>query len=576
MALTGASVRVAPAGAAAGLGWTGVYTGSGGVAQAGQFAAAQGAPVRWSTAYLADGGWGALDDPSWYLAQWPASTGLSMDWAVQILQAGDTLAEGAAGAFNAHYLNLARAFVAAGQPSVTFRLGWEPDVPSQPWYAGSDPADFAAYWRQIVTTMRSVPGQAFKFDWNAGGSPPGDPVYAAYPGDAYVDYVTNDIYDGSWRYSSNTGTAATHAAVWGDISAQLAQLVAFGAAHAKPIGLPEWGLWIEANGQGGGDDPAFMQNMFQWLTTTPSLAFAVYYDADNDGYHNLYDGLFPTSAATWTQLVSAAAAAPGGSGRGSGASCPGPADHPLGGAALAVAAVHSPAGCQGYWVATAQGAVGAFGSAPALGSLSGALNAPIVAMAATPDGGGYWLLGADGGVFSFGDARFFGSTGALRLNRPVVGMAATPDGGGYWLVASDGGVFSFGDARFLGSLGGLRLNRPVVSMAATPDGAGYYMVASDGGLFAFGDATFRGSMGGIPLVQPVVGMSVDPATGGYRMVASDGGIFSFACRFFGSLAGAAGSPVTSVSSLADGSGYYLLQADGAVRAFGAAQFLGEL
>ena len=45
------------------------------------------------------------------------------------------------------------------------------------------------------------------------------------------------------------------------------------------------------------------------------------------------------------------------------------------------------------------------------GSLSAPLNAPIVGIAATPDGGGYWLVAADGGVFSFGDAHFYGSTG---------------------------------------------------------------------------------------------------------------------------------------------------------------------
>ncbi|HTT87488.1 MAG TPA: choice-of-anchor Q domain-containing protein, partial [Acidimicrobiales bacterium] len=51
---------------------------------------------------------------------------------------------------------------------------------------------------------------------------------------------------------------------------------------------------------------------------------------------------------------------------------------------------------------------------------------------------GYWESAADGGVFSFA-AAFHGSEGGKPLDAPVVGMAATPDGGGYWLVASDGG-----------------------------------------------------------------------------------------------------------------------------------------
>ena len=35
--------------------------------------------------------------------------------------------------------------------------------------------------------------------------------------------------------------------------------------------------------------------------------------------------------------------------------------------------------------------------------------------------------------------------GGKPLNAPIVGMAATADGGGYWLVASDGGIFNFGE-----------------------------------------------------------------------------------------------------------------------------------
>ena len=59
--------------------------------------------------------------------------------------------------------------------------------------------------------------------------------------------------------------------------------------------------------------------------------------------------------------------------------------------------------------------------------------------------------------------RFDGSTGDLRLDAPIVGMAATPDGGGYWLVAADGGVFTFGDAPFDGSAGSNGLVAPIVA-----------------------------------------------------------------------------------------------------------------
>ena len=111
----------------------------------------------------------------------------------------------------------------------------------------------------------------------------------------------------------------------------------------------------------------------------------------------------------------------------------------------------------GYYVFGQAGELTGFGNDNYLAYLDGAqyynLNAPIVGMAPTPDGGGYWMVGSDGGVFASGDAQFYGSTGNLHLNKPVVGMAATPDGKGYWFVASDGGIFAYGDAQFYGSTG---------------------------------------------------------------------------------------------------------------------------
>jgi len=231
----------------------------------------------------------------------------------------------------------------------------------------------------------------------------------------------------------------------------------------------------------------------------------------------------------------------------------------------------------GYWIASADGNVSAFGTAQALGTLVGkSLVAPIVGIAASPDGHGYWLVAADGGVFAFGDARFLGSKGGHRLNQPVVGITSTPDGGGYWLVASDGGVFAFGDARFLGSTGAERLNRPVVGMATSPDGGGYWLVASDGGVFTFGDARFYGSKGGTHLNRPVVGMAVTPDGHGYWLVASDGGVFTFGdARFYGSEGGKRlNAPVDGIEATQRGDGYWLVASDGGVFTFGTAGFVG--
>ncbi len=186
----------------------------------------------------------------------------------------------------------------------------------------------------------------------------------------------------------------------------------------------------------------------------------------------------------------------------------------------------------GYRMAAADGGVFSFGE-PFLGSMGGRhLNAPIVGMAATPDGARLLAGGSDGGVFSFGDAallrldrgpapqqadrghgrhaRRAAATGwwpptagsspsatpastarpaAIRLNKPIVGMAATADG--QRLLA--GGLrrrdLRLRRRRLLRlDRGACTLNKPIVGMAATPDGHGYWLVASDGGIFTYGDA----------------------------------------------------------------------------------------
>ncbi|MHB8342873.1 MAG: putative Ig domain-containing protein [Ferrimicrobium sp.] len=259
--------------------------------------------------------------------------------------------------------------------------------------------------------------------------------------------------------------------------------------------------------------------------------------------------------------------------------------HPLNAPVVGIAT--DPAG--GYWMAAKDGGVFNFGAATFHGStytygitgLTGSrpLNAPIVGMAATPHGNGYWLVAADGGIFNFGSAKFYGSTytlgvtgltGSHPLNAPIVGMAAAPDGKGYWLVAADGGIFNFGSAGFHGNpytygITGLSgphpLNAPIVGMAPTANGQGYWLVAKDGGMFNFANATFHGSTytygitgltGSRPLNAPIVGMASTPGGNGYWMVGADGGVFNFgSATYLGSEGGQSiPAPVVGIGGMA--------------------------
>jgi len=184
------------------------------------------------------------------------------------------------------------------------------------------------------------------------------------------------------------------------------------------------------------------------------------------------------------------------------------------------------------------------------------LDAPIVSMAATPDGKGYWLVASDGGIFAYGDAPFVGSMGGRRLTEPMVGMSSAPGGDGYWLVASDGGVFSYGTARFLGSTGNLHLAAPIVGMATTPDGNGYWLAASDGGVFSYGDAGFFGSMGGQQLQNPVKAVAATPDGGGYWLLPTAPSLLAPIGP------GASGAAVLAVQQRLSALGYWVGTPDG--------------
>ena len=163
----------------------------------------------------------------------------------------------------------------------------------------------------------------------------------------------------------------------------------------------------------------------------------------------------------------------------------------------------------GAWTIGAQPAAGASG--PPQATTSQATD-PQATAATGPvlDGHSYSLLTTSGQLVGLG-AAVSGHAPTPPL-APLVGVAATPDGEGAWGVEANGGIETFGDATGFGSMAGHPLTEPVVGMAATPTGGGYWEVASDGGIFTFGNAPFYGS--GASLGQAFAGMAVE--VGGYR------------------------------------------------------------
>jgi hypothetical protein len=295
----------------------GVYTGAANPAGAAGFARATGAHVTVVGDYLPAGPWSQIDGSggslSWMFDGWHGS-GYQLVLGVPIFDNSgtDSLALGATGLYDPYFAVLAQTLVAAGQADAILRLGQEFTGNWNSWRVtdATDAADYAAYYRQMVTAMRSVPGQAFKFIWE--GADPQDGSYSgaytaedAYPGDAYVDYIGNDTYDQSWNGGcgipfNNTTTAAEAQCSWANGALPgLTRVAEFASAHGKAVVFPEWGLAIRGDGHGMGDDPTFVQEMAAWISTH-AVAFAIYFNFDVSGQiDGITDGHFPASLAAY-------------------------------------------------------------------------------------------------------------------------------------------------------------------------------------------------------------------------------------------------------------------------------------
>jgi Glycosyl hydrolase family 26 len=256
-----------------------------------------------------NGGWADMDGSggtlNWLLAPFRGS-GYTLSLGVPIIPTNSsgaavgTLAQGATGAFNSYYVTLAQTLVAGGQADAYLRLGWEFDGSWMPWAATTPSAEasFASYFQQIVTAMRSVPGEQFRFVWNpdAGAfTQSGYSVAAAYPGNAYVDVIGLDAYDQSWA------TPQTPSNAWS--STTLPTLTAaqqFASSNGKPLAFCEWGVAIRSDGHGLGDDPYFINQMVSWMHSN-DVTYESYFDANSGGVNSLITGgSFPSSLAAFS------------------------------------------------------------------------------------------------------------------------------------------------------------------------------------------------------------------------------------------------------------------------------------
>ncbi|HEU5287631.1 MAG TPA: Ig-like domain-containing protein, partial [Candidatus Limnocylindria bacterium] len=255
---------------------------------------------------------------------------------------------------------------------------------------------------------------------------------------------------------------------------------------------------------------------------------------------------------------------------------------------------------RGYWIAGANAQVFAFGDAQLYAQrVRRQVRGQIADIAAHPSGRGYWLLGRDGAVYAYGEARDLGQDSAREQD--AVAIASTPTGNGYFVVTERGEVHGFGDAVARGSRSARERGeeRKIVDIATTPSGGGYWLVDANGQVSAFGDAIGFGSL---PRTghdeeddrsgddrSDIVAIGATARGDGYWLASASGQVFAFgAAPRFAPLADPArgrhdeednerkAKKIVDLTTTWTGRGYWLVDRDGLVFAFGDAALYGEL
>jgi hypothetical protein len=155
--------------------------------------------------------------------------------------------------------------VANGFKDNYIRVMWEMNGTWYPWGTQAfSPATYISTFQAIRAAFMAVPGAAFRFVWNlsAGTIPPAPRTqFDTYPGDADVDVVGIDCYNGFNNYQN------------------IPAILAFAQAHGKAIAFCEWGCGNGAGGAGQQDAGLFVSLIAGYIQNAANnCVFQVYFN----------------------------------------------------------------------------------------------------------------------------------------------------------------------------------------------------------------------------------------------------------------------------------------------------------
>ena len=192
----------------------------------------------------------------------------------------EALAKCAAGDFNHYYERYGEGLADNRLDHIIMRIGWEWDA-KFPWGAQKDVGQaklFSACFANVVKSIRKAyPGNHITFDFNSTMAVTPALLEAGYPGDAYVDVVSVEGYDGRPGKTPEQRWAATE---------KLFDMVRdFGKAHGKKLAFPEWGIMTNKKNPswGGGDNPYHIQKVCEYAADPANnVAYLLYFDRESD------------------------------------------------------------------------------------------------------------------------------------------------------------------------------------------------------------------------------------------------------------------------------------------------------
>jgi hypothetical protein len=247
------------------------------------FATWRGRPLDVAMIYTDRASWSKLTGPDAYVfpytANWPGKLVVSQPPFPD--DGTSNLKDCAAGTYDAYWKTFGTSLVSNGRADSIVRIAWEFNGDFWYYHATNDTQQFIQCWNHVASSIKATDPQVLT-DWtiNSKYTPTdscnGDPRNC-YPGDAYVDYIGIDDYD---EYPPSTTTPFDTIAT---APGGLTWIHDFAVQHHKRFGVGEWGV-VSAGSQGGGDNPAFIQNMRSWFQAHASAGlYECYFGTDAPG-----------------------------------------------------------------------------------------------------------------------------------------------------------------------------------------------------------------------------------------------------------------------------------------------------